>query len=145
MPEYGMKFLSKVIDANDPGAFTRFNVEEAHFLTEPKRKAFRFIRDYAELNRGQAPDYRTVAAEVEGFDYWPNVEDTYEFLVGRIKSLAAKYQIRDILTEEGTKKLSELDGKEFLEWLISEAERVKMEQMFVLRWERTSKRIPTIS
>jgi len=96
------------------------------FLTEPERKAFRFIRDYAELNRGQAPDYRTVAAEVEGFDYWPNVEDTYEFLVGRIKSLAAKYQIRDILTEEGTKKLSELDGKEFLEWLISEAERVKM-------------------
>lgn len=126
MPEYGMKFLSKVIDANDPGAFTRFNVEESHFLTEPERKAFRFIRDYAELNRGQAPDYRTVAAEVEGFDYWPNVEDTYEFLVGRIKSLAAKYQIRDILTEEGTKKLSELDGKEFLEWLISEAERVKM-------------------
>ena len=121
-----MKLLSKVIDTNDPQALTRFAIDESHFATEPERRVFRFLRDYAEKNRGQAPDYRTVAAECEGFDYYPEVSDSFEYLVSKIKNHAAKVQIMQLLQNEATRKFSELEGNEFVDWLISSAENVKI-------------------
>lgn len=82
---YGGQLLSKILDTNDPGALTRFAISEEHFSEPSDRAAYRFIRDYAESNRNQAPDYRTVSAEVEGFTYVPEVGDSLEWLADNLK------------------------------------------------------------
>jgi len=135
---YGLMLLSKVIDNNDVAALARFGITESDFATEAERQAYRFIVDYAEANRGQAPSYATVAAEVDGFTYIPEVADSYEYLARQIKNHAAKLEIIKLMqgyTDEKTgkfiespvaKKFEELDGNSFLEWLQNELERVKM-------------------
>src|SRR5690606_19948775 len=97
--EYGVLLLSKIIDANDPTALARFNVSIDDLPTEAERKAYRFIEDYARQNRGQAPSYATVAAEVPEFgsEYVPEVTDSYEYLVREIKDHAAKLALMDYL------------------------------------------------
>jgi replicative DNA helicase len=133
--QYGTLLLSKVIDNNDVAALKRFGVEESHFATEAERKAYRFIVDYAEQNRNQAPSYATVVAEIDGFDYVPAVEDSYEYLTKQLKSHAAKMDVIRLFNGDpenprkqplATKKFEELDGHSYLDWLISEIERVKM-------------------
>lgn len=135
---YGLMLLSKVIDNNDVAALARFGITESDFATEAERQAYRFIVDYAEANRGQAPSYATVAAEVDGFTYIPEVADSYEYLTRQIKNHAAKLEIIKLMqgyTDEKTgkfiespvaKKFEELDGNSFLEWLQNELERVKI-------------------
>lgn len=86
---YGEQLLSKILDTNDPGALTRFAISEEHFSEPSDRAAYRFIREYAEANRNQAPDYRTVSAEVEGFTYVPEVGDSLEWLADNLKKRAA--------------------------------------------------------
>jgi replicative DNA helicase len=135
---YGLMLLSKVIDNNDVAALARFGITESDFATEAERQAYRFIVDYAEANRGNAPSYATVAAEVDGFTYIPEVADSYEYLARQIKNHAAKLEIIKLMqgyTDEKTgkfiespvaKKFEELDGNSFLEWLQNELERVKI-------------------
>jgi replicative DNA helicase len=135
---YGLMLLSKVIDNNDVAALARFGITESDFGTEAERQAYRFIVDYAEANRGQAPSYATVVAEVDGFTYVPEVADSYEYLARQVKGYAAKLEIVKLTqgyTDEKTgkfiespfvKKFEELDGNSFIEWLISEAERIKI-------------------
>jgi replicative DNA helicase len=126
---YGLMLLSKVIDNNDVAALTRFGITEADFATESERQAYRFIVDYAEANRGQAPSYATVAAEVDGFTYIPEVADSYEYLARQIKSYAAKLAFVNLAQNDLPKKF-ETDGqkdiKSYLEWLISELESIKI-------------------
>lgn len=97
--EYGVLFLSKVIDTNDPTALTRFNIAEADLPTEAERKAYRFILDYAQANRGNAPSYAAVAAEVPefGHEYVPEVTDSYEYLAREIKDHAASQAVIELL------------------------------------------------
>jgi replicative DNA helicase len=123
---YGTLLLSKVIDNNDVAALTRFGITESDFGTEAERKAYRFIVDYAEANRGQAPSYATVAAEVDGFTYVPEVADSYEYLTKQIKGYAAKLAAVELLQNQAPKVFEEKDGNSFIEWLISEAERIKI-------------------
>jgi replicative DNA helicase len=128
---YGELLLSKIIDNNDVAALTRFGITEADFITEGERKAYRFIVDYAEQH-GRAPSYATVEGECAEFTYIPAVEDSYEFLARQIKSNAAKQAIIELFNGQpgkeplATKKFEELDGQSYLDWLISEIERVKM-------------------
>lgn len=134
---YGTLLLSKIIDANDPQALTRFNVVPADFPTAGERSAYKFIADYAEANRGQAPSYATVVSEVPDFDYVPQVSDGYEYLVGQIKSYSAKVAFSELFNGKtdakgnlqpgiAPQKINELDGNTFIDWLISEAESIKM-------------------
>jgi replicative DNA helicase len=123
---YGLMLLSKVIDNNDVAALARFGITESDFGTEAERKAYRFIVDYAEANRGQTPSYATVAAEVDGFTYIPEVADSYEYLARQVKSYAAKMAAVELLQNQAPKVFEEKDGQSFIEWLISEAERIKI-------------------
>lgn len=123
---YGESLLSKVIDANDPTALTRYDVREEHFGTEAERKAYRFICDYSAAN-GRAPDYRTVAAEVAGFTYMPEVADSFEWLAKKVKDDAGKRMLHRFLTSPQVgEKFSEMSSDEFAAWLIAEAENVRM-------------------
>jgi replicative DNA helicase len=123
---YGLMLLSRVIDNNDVAALARFGITESDFGTEAERKAYRFIVDYAEANRGQAPSYATVAAEVDGFTYVPEVADSYEYLARQVKGYAAKLAAVELLQNQAPKVFEEKDGNSFIEWLISEAERIKI-------------------
>ncbi|NGQ95449.1 AAA family ATPase [Brevibacillus sp. SYP-B805] len=124
---YGEQLLSKIIDVNDPAALIRFDIREEHFGTEAERSAYRFIREYAEVNGGRAPDYRTVVAEVKGFTYMPEVGDSVEYLARKVKEGAGKRQLHEFLTShEFGKKFTEMSPEEFSDWLISEVQSVKM-------------------
>lgn len=117
MPNYGEMLLSKVLDERNARVLTQYAVEERHFPTDAERRAYRFIVEYAESNRGQVPDYRTVVAEVDGFTYVPGVEDSFEYLVTKLKNLSAKIEVKRLLEEEATEKFEKLSGIEFAEWL----------------------------
>lgn len=102
--QYGTILLSKVIDANDPSALTRYGITERDFPTQSERAVFRFVRDYAEQNRGEAPSYATVAVEVPDFAEWysPQVGEPYEYLTEQVKGFSAKKQIVELIN--GTEK-----------------------------------------
>jgi replicative DNA helicase len=118
---YGEQLLSKVIDANDPAALTRYDIREEHFGTEAERKAYRFIRDYAAANGGAAPDYRTVAAEIAGFTYMPEVGDSFEWLARKVKEDAGKRSQYAFFTgREFNEKYASLPPEKFAEWVTEE-------------------------
>ncbi len=122
---YGEQLLSKVIDANDPSALTRHDIREEHFGTEAERKAFRFIRDYAAANGGAAPDYRTVAAEVAGFTYMPEVADSFEWLARKVKEDAGKRSQYAFFTgREFNEKYASLPPEKFAEWVTEELAKI---------------------
>ena len=123
---YGQMLLSKVIDNNDVNALKRFGVDAAHFGTEGERETYRFIVDYAERNRGQAPDFRTVVAECSAFDYQPNVEDSYEFLVRQVKDNAAKRMFNEIASSKDFEQYAQKDFETFAKWLTDSVESIKI-------------------
>jgi hypothetical protein len=123
---HGQLFLSKVIDANDVGAIKRFNINASDLPTEAERRTLKFIVDYAEANRGQAPSYDTVVAEV-GFDYMPNVESDFGYMAGKIKAHSGKQQLADYINGKfGAVFSEEKDVNKLLDGLILEAQRIKM-------------------
>jgi hemerythrin-like domain-containing protein len=124
---HGQLFLSKVIDGNDPQALKRFNITAADMPTEAERQALKFIADYAEQNRGQAPSYDTVVTEVPGFDYMPNVESDYGYMAKKIKSHSIKQQIADFVNGKfGNMFAEENDGNKLFEDLQRELDSIKM-------------------
>jgi replicative DNA helicase len=123
---YGQMMLSKVIDNNDVSALKRFGIDADHFETAGERETYRFIVDYAERNRGQAPDFRTVVAECQAFDYQPNVEDSYEFLAHQIKDHAAKRMFNDLVASNDLDANFQKDFESFAKWLTDSVESIKI-------------------
>jgi hypothetical protein len=135
---YTQMILSKAIDDNNVQALTKYGITAKDCATEGDRQTLRFILDYAEKNRGQAPGYAVVTAECPDFVYTPMVGDSYEFLAKEIKKHSAKVQFAELVNgklDEKTgkdipglfgKKFEELDGNSFLEWLQSEVESIKL-------------------
>jgi hypothetical protein len=135
---YTQMLLSKAIDDNNVQALTKYGITAKDCTTDGDRQTLRFILDYAEKNRGQAPGYAVVTAECPDFVYTPMVGDSYEFLAKEIKKHSAKVQFAELVNgkvDEKTgkevpglfgKKFEELDGNSFLEWLQSEVESIKI-------------------
>lgn len=123
--------FSKVIDSNDVQALTRFGITERDLTTEGDRQVFRFIADYADKNRGQAPSYALVAAECPDFAYAPQVGESYEFLTKKIKGESAKNWLIELINGrpgEGASWLERTlnensDGVEVLKLLREQTER----------------------
>lgn len=114
--QYGKLLLNKVIEADDIKALTRHNITEADMPSDVDRNTLRFITEYAEDNGGKSPSYATVAAEVEGFEYVPEVSDSFKWLTAQIKDHAAKLAVVEWF-ESGdfSRKLNEMGGREFVE------------------------------
>ncbi|PFJ29337.1 DNA helicase [Bacillus cereus] len=121
---YGEMLLSKVVDTANPIQLN--HVTERDFVTEAERKAYRFIKDYVDTNRGRVPDFRTLVAEVNGFTYVPNVEDSFDYLTKQIKSYSAKIEVMGLLQNEAPGQFEQLDGNSFLEWLREKVDGVIM-------------------
>ncbi|QAW23948.1 DNA helicase [Bacillus velezensis] len=140
---YGTLLISKAIEANDPNALLRFNVSEADFQTQGERKAFRYVMDYAEKYRGQAPTAEMVANEVPDFQPDFNIEASYDYLAQNLKNQAAERDFievvngkvdpetqKQIKSSEFTERFEQAqktgDMQSFAEWLTSLGESLKM-------------------
>lgn len=140
---YGTLLISKAIEANDPNALLRFNVSEADFQTQGERKAFRYVMDYAEKYRGQAPTAEMVANEVPEFEPNFNIEASYDYLAKNLKERAAEREFIELMNgridPETNRQVQEPqlekrfieaqksgDMGKFFEWLTGQAESLKM-------------------
>src|SRR6185312_6736643 len=92
------------------------------------RATYRFITEYAKENGGNAPSYLVVAGNVEGFEYLPEVSDSYAYLTRKLKAETAQRDVvRWFETGEFERKLNELGGEKFIsEWLLPTVESVKL-------------------
>ncbi|MBC9786748.1 AAA family ATPase, partial [Heliobacterium chlorum] len=116
------QLLSKVIDENAFTVLDRFNVDGTDFPT--LGEVYLFIREYVRENK-DTPDYRTVVAQFEQFDYIPEVQDSFKYLCTRLKAQTAKRQAFELLQHQAAKKFSELTGDKFIQWLKEETLRIE--------------------
>lgn len=107
MSNNGTLLLSKILDDNDVQALARHNISADHFKVEADRKAYEFIRQYAEQNRGQTPSYATVTEYVPGFFYVPQVSDSYEWLTRRLLNDAGRSEFIDVVQNDIQQLFSE--------------------------------------
>lgn len=118
---YAESFLSKVIDTGNINAINKFGIERDHLPTEGEKMAYDFIISYALDNKNKTPDFRTLVAEIEDFNYLPNVEDSFGFLSKKIKDAAGKRLIAEILNNPKLSDLFENSSSEkFAEQLTEE-------------------------
>ncbi|MEW9698007.1 AAA family ATPase [Paenibacillus sp. SI8] len=127
MANYGEQTLSKICDENDVGALTRYSIAETDFATECEQIAYRYIRSYADANKGNAPSYATLVGEIDGFTYIPAVTDSYDFLAKRLKDAAGRRQFAEWF-ESGdiTQKFSTSSAEDFGNYLREVSDRITM-------------------
>lgn len=125
---YGQLFLSKVIDTGNVTAIKAHNITPADMPTDAERQALRFIRDYADANRGEAPSYDTVLVEVPDFEYIANAEADFAHSAKKLKEHSSLARTVDYLNGDFAKLIQNgnVDNKA-VEDLISTVERIKME------------------
>jgi len=134
MPRHALLLLNKAINEDNVNALKLYNIGRHDMPTEVERKALSFIETYAEQNGGKTPSYALVADTIDGFEYVPEVSDTYDYLAKHVKAHAAKTYILDMFDvpeggqmTEFERKLNELDGHEFIDdWLTPRIESIKM-------------------
>lgn len=110
MSNYGAMILSKVIDNDDVQSLVGLGLSEASFETTPDREAYKFIRDYAAQNDGQAPSYAAVLEEVADFNYIPDVTDNYSHMKRKLLNDIAYEETSKFVNEGGLAKLFEEHG-----------------------------------
>ena len=101
---YGELLLSKIVEANDVNALGRFNVTIKDFITKEEKDAYIFIKEYAEQNRNNAPDYRTLVNAVPNFNYRENVTDSFDYMAKKLKEYGTQVQVMEILQGEASTK-----------------------------------------
>lgn len=100
MSNAGTLLLSKIIDDNNVQALALHNVSADRFKVEADRKAYEFIREYAQVNGGAAPSYATVTEAVPNFFYVPQVSDSYEWLTRRLLNDAGQSEFVDFVQSD---------------------------------------------
>ena len=126
---YIQMLLSKAIDDNNVQALTKYGITARDCSTEGDRQTLRFVLDYAEKNRGQAPGYATVTAECPDFVYTPQVSDSYDYLAREIKKHSAKVQFAELVNGklgEQFEAVGQKDIFKLFEWLQNEVESIKL-------------------
>ncbi|MEH7464602.1 AAA family ATPase [Bacillus thuringiensis] len=127
MANYGEMIISKVIDNNDVSAFGRFNITEADFVTAAEREAYNFLIEYSNKNRGNVPDYRTVVSMVDGFNYRPEVSDSFEFMSLQMKEYSTQLRVQELMQTKVMQKFEEETGLAFTRWLRDELEHIEQQ------------------
>ena len=125
--DFAKLLLNKVIEDGTTTALNRHNITIDDMHTDTDRRTYEFIREYAEMNNGKAPSYATVAASVEGFDYIPEVTDSYAWLAKKVKDVTAQQAVVDWFRNgDFEAKLNELGGERFInEWLPNQVDGIQ--------------------
>src|SRR5699024_10499824 len=120
--------LNKVINEDDVKALTRYNIVLDDMPTNTDREAYEFIEQYEHENGGKAPSYAAISDQVDGFEYIPEVTDSFLWLAKGVKGFAAKQEVMRLFENaEVEQKLNELDGNKFIEeWLPNYLDYVSM-------------------
>jgi replicative DNA helicase len=116
------QLLSKVLEEKNFFILNKYNVKDNDFYAIPE--VYEFVRDYSK-EHGSTPDYRTVVANFESFDYMPEVVDSFPFLCKAVKNATAKRGAVELLQKEAGKKFGELQGTDFINWLATEVNNIK--------------------
>jgi replicative DNA helicase len=122
---FGEFILSKVIEQNDVTALTKHAITEEDFVTQGEKDVYRFIMDYANSNRNHCPDYRTVTAEFDNFNFRPDIQDSYEFLASQLKSYATQIRVQNFMQTKAMPKFEELNGLDFIDFMTEELSYIK--------------------
>lgn len=111
------QLLSKVLDENNFHVLNKYNVTGDDF--EAYKHVYEYVKGYVSEYH-QTPDYRTVVAEFNDFDYHPEVNDSFTYLAKTLKGQSAKRKavLRLAKVNENFKKMN---GLEFAQWLKDEA------------------------
>lgn len=118
---YENLLLSKVIEEQNFFILKKYNITANDF--SDARDTYRFIEQYVKHNKGEIPDFRTVVDKT-GFEYEPEVADTFKFLCKEVKSQSAKRQAYKMLQDNASKNFSSMDGSKFIQWLQKETDRI---------------------
>ncbi|MDZ5038556.1 DNA helicase, partial [Clostridium perfringens] len=121
MALHEQKLLSKILDEDNFYILNRYNVVADDFVTE--KETYDFIKSYV-FEYKVLPDYRTVIENCEGFDYYPDVQDTFPFLCKQVKDTTAKRLIFNTLQKEAVEKFPLLNGAKFVAWIQEEVNRI---------------------
>ena len=126
--QYAKLFLNRVINENDTAALRRHNITVDDMPTRIDADTLRFIEGYAEENNGEAPSYAAVASSVEGFEYLPEVSDSFTYLAKQVKDYTAKKMVNDwFRSGEFERSINEMGGQEFVNnWLPKKIESIIM-------------------
>lgn len=124
---YGELLLSKIVEANDVNALGRFNVTIKDFITKEEKDAYTFIKEYAEQNRNNAPDYRTLVNSVPNFNYRENVTDSFDYMAKKLKEYGTQVQVMELLQGEASTKFGTMDGFSYIDWLGTQLTTIKQQ------------------
>ncbi|MDQ0976595.1 replicative DNA helicase [Neobacillus niacini] len=111
------QLLSKVLDENSFHSLNKYNIAETDF--EAYSHVYSYIKGYVREYQ-QTPDYRTVVAKYEDFDYTASVSDSFAYLAKTLKGQSAKRKavLRLAKVNENFKNMN---GTDFAKWLKDEA------------------------
>lgn len=111
------QLLSKILDENNFHVLTKYNVIGDDF--EAYKHVYEYVKDYVKEYQ-QTPDYRTVIAQFEDFDYYADNHDSIAYLAKTLKGQSAKRKavLRLAKVNENFKTMN---GTEFATWLKGEA------------------------
>lgn len=125
--QFAQLLLNKVINDQNFGALTKYNITQADMPTKADAETFQFIKQYHD-QQGAVPSYATVSAQVQDFEYIPDVSDTYEYLAKQVKDYAGKVAVFKVLEDpELQKKFDSMDSLEFIETLEHELHSAKLQ------------------
>lgn len=116
-----LQLISKILDEGSIIDLNRYNVSAIDFPTQSK--VFNYIMEYNRNHEG-LPDYRTIVADFEGFEYQPNVNEPMKGIITRLKQDTAKRKAYELLQTEAGQKFQSMPGDKFAAWLKEEADKI---------------------
>lgn len=122
------KILSYVLDSGNIQELKKYNVDGADFKLQGN--TYDFIIKYVE-EFGELPSYTEVVAECEAFDYEADVTDNLGYLCKKLKNDNAKREAFDILQNKASKQFDQLNGNDFVDWLLAEANKIKRNNSYI--------------
>lgn len=115
------QILSAVLDTGNVYEMNRFNINANDFQTQ--RDVYEYIVNYYD-DHGGTPDYRTVAAEFEDFEYQSNISEPFKGMAARLKQQTARRRAYEMLQLEAGDKFNTLTGDKFVKWLAEETDKL---------------------
>jgi len=116
------QLLSKVLDEKNFFILNKYNITEEDFVAI--RPVYQFVKNYVMENKGEVPDYRTVVANFEEFEYIPEVADTFQYLCKTLKHYTAKRLQYELFQKKLPEKFTQLNGEELNDWIMGELQKI---------------------
>src|SRR5690625_2163706 len=107
--QHAKLFLNKVIEEKDITALSRYNITADDMHSETDRNTFDFLQRYTQENGGEVPSYAVVADSVKGFEYIPEVSDSYKYLARKVKDFSAQKAVVDWFKVPEGQEMSEFE------------------------------------